>query len=473
VGPGATVAAMAVAAALAAAAPAAAQQGAEADPWSPEALEALLAAHVEEDEEEVLAATIRAHDSLVEIMHAHVAGDRSAPDYPFVMSYVDEENLELVVMMHVMAMLAGIEYSEEELHVALGTDHPGVEFNIVYGTFEPDSSWVRVESWRQYYLERCVPEPQPDHAGSCAVHAKRLRDSGAEVPGQDPGASAAEPASELPPAPARGTPDRGTTAPARAAQPATQATPAVTVRGGMALSESPTGAAGEGRSAAGTTGIAVNFGNATAMVVSSHFIDGIVEGAGSPAGLVLRGAGARVPVDAEVLATTDIVGHTAVSSDAAIVRLGGAGIAPAVGEIQNGTSTIAVSSYGGVGGLLGQDAEIVGAVTRGGGAIAGDNVAIRGLVAGHDRVITDQAIAAYQAARGDSGAPVVHTGADGRPALLGVHVGTVQTFAKDYDGQVVPWPQLSVHGTGGEYGVFSTWENVERDLGLPRHAPQA
>lgn len=467
--------AMAVAAALAAPAAAVAQQGAEYDPWSQEALEPLIAAH-EAKREEYLAATISAHDSLVEIMHAHVAGDYSAPDYPLVMSYVDEEHVELVVMMHVMAMLAGIDYSEEELRVALGAG-PEVVISIIYGTFTPDASWVRVESWRQYYLERCVPEPQPDHRGSCAVHAKKLRDSGAEVPGQDPGAGAAAPGaasvpvSQQPPAPSPGAPAHATAPQARAAQPATQATPAVTVRGGMALSESPTGAAGEGGSAAGTTGIAVNFGNATAMVVSSHFIDGIVEGAGSPAALVLRGAGAHVPVDAEVLATTDIVAHTAVSSDAAVVRLDGA--AAAVGEIQNGTSTITVSSYGGVGGLLGQDAEIVGAVTRSKGAIAGDNVAIRGLVAGHDRVITDQAIAAYTAARGDSGAPVTHTDAGGRSSLLGIHIGTVETFVRDHDGQVFPWPELPIRGDASEYGVFSTWENIERDLGLPRHAPRA
>jgi len=55
------------------------------------------------------------HKDLTGIMEAQAGGDYSTPDYPFVMTYVDEENEELVVMMHVMAALAGIEYEEREI----------------------------------------------------------------------------------------------------------------------------------------------------------------------------------------------------------------------------------------------------------------------------------------------------------------------------------------------------------------------
>ena len=432
------------------------------------------------EEAELRTATLKAHAAVTEIMHAHAAGDYSAPDYPIVMSYVDEENMEVVVMMHVMALLAGIEYQEEELHVALGTENPEVNIELVYGTFTPDSTWVRVESWRQYYLSNCVPGPQPSHRVACEVYAEKLRKSGASVAGLDPavpddaaGAPAAEPVPERTQAPrpirASDTPTPGQSAPPRPAPPV--ASPGITVRGGMELAaplpDPPAGAGGHGPTA-GTTGIVIGLADGSpAMVVSSHVIDAIARDAESRARLTLRSLGVGVPVDSEVIATTDIISHTAVSSDAALVSLNGTGVAPAVGEIQDGAATLAVSSYGGVRGLLGEDAEIIGAITRDRGTIIGDNVSIRANVDGHDRVITRQAIAAYQAGRGDSGAPITHVGADGRHALLGIHVGTIQTYALDHGGQVVPLPRLYGHGETGEYGVFSTWENIARDLGIP------
>lgn len=399
----------------------------------------------------LLAAMATAHVNLTEIMHAHVAGDYSAPDYPFVMSYVDEANLELVVMMHVMAALAGIQYGEEELRVALGIENPEVDIKIVYGTFTPDASWVRVESWRQYYLDNCVPEPQPARMGVCALHAERLRDAGAGAPGPA-GAAIERIAATAPPA----------------AQPVARAAPAATLRGGMSLAEwLPAPQAGHRGPVAGTTGIVVDYGGEPAMVVSSHVIDGIGEGAVQPVRLELRGGGNGVRADSEVLATTDILSVTAVSSDAAVVRLSGTNMAHATGEIQNGTSAVAISAHGGARGLLGEDAEIIGAMTRDRGPIITDTVSIRAHVAGHDRVITKQAIAAYSATRGDSGAPIVHTDAGGRHALLGIHLGTIQTLLVEADGRIVPWPGLGANSYAGEYGVFSTWENVRRDLGIP------
>ncbi|RNJ73230.1 MAG: hypothetical protein EB824_00505 [Thaumarchaeota archaeon S15] len=469
--PGTALIAMAVAAALCAPAAALAQDagGAHRD------------AATDPDEAELRAATLEAHAGVTEIMHAHVAGDYSAPDYPIVMSYVDEENMEVVVMMHVMALLAGIDYDEEELLVALGTEHPDVGIEIVYGTFTPDSTWVRVESWKQYYLSNCVPEPQPQRKAACEVYAEKLRQSGASVAGLDrgvpdgaAGALAAKPAAPDPvperaqaPHPARAADAPG---PAPAATPRAAAT-AIPIRGGMELAvtlpDPPAGAGGHGPTA-GTTGIVVGLADGSpAMLVSSHVIDAIAGGAGSPASLTLRGSGMLTPVTSEVIATTDIISHTAVSSDAAVISLDGTGIAPAVGEIQDGAATIAVSAYGGVRALIGQDAEIIGAMTRDRGAIVGDNVSIRGHVDGHDRVITRQAIAAYQAERGDSGAPITHVGDDGGHALLGIHAGTIQTYILDHDGQVVPWPRLHGYGETGAYGVFSTWENIKRDLGIP------
>ena len=61
-----------------------------------------------------------AHSDLTDIMRQQELGDFTMPDYPFVMTFVDEEKGDLVVMMHAMAAMANIEYEEEEIAIAIG-----------------------------------------------------------------------------------------------------------------------------------------------------------------------------------------------------------------------------------------------------------------------------------------------------------------------------------------------------------------
>ncbi|MDD9809859.1 MAG: HYR domain-containing protein [Thaumarchaeota archaeon] len=118
-----------------------------------------------------------AHRDLTGIMEAQSAGDYSTPDYPFVMTYVDEENEELVVMMHTMAALAGIEYEEREIQVALDTE---ADIKITYGTIELDATPVQIESWKQYYRANCLPSYRPGYQTACILYEGYLRENGVD-----------------------------------------------------------------------------------------------------------------------------------------------------------------------------------------------------------------------------------------------------------------------------------------------------
>jgi len=117
------------------------------------------------------------HKDLTGIMEAQAGGDYSTPDYPFVMTYVDEGNEELVVVMHVMAALAGIEYEEREIQVALDTE---VDIEIRYGVFELDATPVQVESWKQYYRANCLPSYRPGYQTACLLYEGYLRENGVD-----------------------------------------------------------------------------------------------------------------------------------------------------------------------------------------------------------------------------------------------------------------------------------------------------
>ncbi len=118
----------------------------------------------------------QAHSDLSGIMERQSMGDHSTPDYPFVMTYVDEEKEDLVVMMHSMAAIAGIEYEEEELQIAIGHDIP---IEIMYGEFILEVSQSRILSWSQYYIDHCIPV-QSGYQAVCTLYAGFLRDNGVD-----------------------------------------------------------------------------------------------------------------------------------------------------------------------------------------------------------------------------------------------------------------------------------------------------
>ncbi len=115
-----------------------------------------------------------AHGDLTDIMREQSMGNFDTPDYPFVMTYVDEEHGDLVVMMHVMAAVADIEYDEEEIAVAIGHDVP---IHITYGVAVAEVPQYRIDYWKQYYVDYCSPV-KPGHQNVCKVFEQYLRDNG-------------------------------------------------------------------------------------------------------------------------------------------------------------------------------------------------------------------------------------------------------------------------------------------------------
>lgn len=111
------------------------------------------------------------------ITAAHAGGDYSVPDYPIVGARVDERDGRLVVTMHAMAYLAGMEYTPDEIREALSS---GVDVEVTYDAFD-SGVWVpggsresRVALEARYYLDSCLPLPRPGLRASCVEYAEHL-----------------------------------------------------------------------------------------------------------------------------------------------------------------------------------------------------------------------------------------------------------------------------------------------------------
>jgi len=210
------------------------------------------------------------------------------------------------------------------------------------------------------------------------------------------------------------------------------------------------------------------------VVVSSHTTDVIAPANKGTAKLTLsRTFSESDHVGSTVLATTDIVANSVVSSDAALVHVTGSNVSPSTRQIWGNDGVITVSSFGGVAGLAGSPSadpktvEIVGGLTNSKGALVHADATARITEEGISSVYTGHAIAKYWSTGGDSGAPVMHTDGAGKTALLGIHVGSVKWFTIESSGAVIPQGKPAAPTERGQFGVFSTWENVQRDLGIP------
>ena len=75
-------------------------------------------------------------------------------------------------------------------------------------------------------------------------------------------------------------------------------------------------------------------------------------------------------------------------------------------------------------------------------------------------------IASYASISGDSGAPIVFTDSSGSTKFLGLHVGRVTLLHEPPSGQVIAQTSglLEDDSRTYQFGVFSTWDNVKRDL---------
>ena len=125
---------------------------------------------------------LSAHSDLTDIMLRQSIGDFGTPDLPFVMTYVDEDSGDLVVVMNAIAAIVGITYEEEEVQAALGHDVP---IKILYGAVVLDRGPSRAQQLTSFYNENCVPIT-PGKVDLCRTYASHLRAQGVSVPGQPP-----------------------------------------------------------------------------------------------------------------------------------------------------------------------------------------------------------------------------------------------------------------------------------------------
>jgi len=235
----------------------------------------------------------------------------------------------------------------------------------------------------------------------------------------------------------------------------------------------------------GTVGIVVSHtGDRPAILLSSHIADRpplenhrlgevLLYTAGAAHGRISAQAHtthhANHPaIGTTVLATTNMGPGRTVSADATLLLANGTGVTPHVNQVQNGTSTITVSKFGGIAGMGGKTAEIVGVHTKSSGKILHDGVTIRLNLVGGTATMVDHAAALYRAQGGDSGAPVLHRDADGSYALLGMHFGRVNVATIDSSGRVLhAEPSADPVHASPQFSILSTWENIQRDLGIP------
>ncbi|MDA7952892.1 MAG: HYR domain-containing protein [Nitrosopumilus sp.] len=120
-----------------------------------------------------------AHSDLTDIMLQQTLGNFDTPDFPFIMTYVDEEKGDLVVMMDAFAAFVGMDYEEEAIRIAIGHDVP---VEIIYGSIFLDAAPSRAQQWVDLYRERCVPIKPGDKA-VCDAYARTARSHGADLSG--------------------------------------------------------------------------------------------------------------------------------------------------------------------------------------------------------------------------------------------------------------------------------------------------
>ncbi len=124
-----------------------------------------------------------AHSDLTDIMKQQSLGNFDTPDYPFVMSYVDEERGDLVIMMDAMAAAVGFAYEPEDVAFAIG--HAGIPVHIEYGMITLDASQNDINQWKSFYDSSCKPV-KPGYQSLCTYYKQRLVEEGVDPDSNTP-----------------------------------------------------------------------------------------------------------------------------------------------------------------------------------------------------------------------------------------------------------------------------------------------
>lgn len=103
---------------------------------------------------------LQAHSDISGIMTDHSNRDYSVADeFVFTMTYVDEQNEKLVVMLDPILLSLGLHYDEGDIEDLLGTEK--ISIDVTYGVFVPEdhirpSSQSKIDSWIALYNSRCA-----------------------------------------------------------------------------------------------------------------------------------------------------------------------------------------------------------------------------------------------------------------------------------------------------------------------------
>ncbi len=127
------------------------------------------------DTETNLTALKDAHQELTEVMiDQNSSEDLTVPDIPFIYTYVAGD--KLVVGLHYIAKLVGIEYTEQQIQDALGYDIPVV---IEYGYIKLDSHVPSglMNTYESLYPKLCNPI-KSGYMASCKAMAKDMAQDG-------------------------------------------------------------------------------------------------------------------------------------------------------------------------------------------------------------------------------------------------------------------------------------------------------
>ena len=112
----------------------------------------------------------QAHSDLSIIMEEHSKGSYEH-DYPFTITFVDEQNKKLIVGMHPIAAAVGIEYDVTEIQNVLETTVP---LEIIYAEFIPEAT----QAQQDYYKQYCTPDITPGFIAVCKAYANILINGG-------------------------------------------------------------------------------------------------------------------------------------------------------------------------------------------------------------------------------------------------------------------------------------------------------
>ena len=214
---------------------------------------------------------------------------------------------------------------------------------------------------------------------------------------------------------------------------------------------------------AATAGLVMEYDNKTALLISSHAINGLH--AYRTTSLDINPASVILPeIGSTVLADSNVGLDSVTKSDAALIEVTGQDIESRMNEIQSGDQVIRIIGFGGVNSLPDNATIKVSARhNQGTGHIWYTNVTASITILDGVYTVTEHAAGNYTSQRGDSGGPIYKNHGNGTATMLGIV--TTGSCIIDTDGRRLV--ELDDYGNCIEvFKIFSTWENIADELNM-------